>query len=112
VGDKVTVTVNSQGTPNCVPDVLTIGKSMGSVVVKWTMATPGYEITGVTKIGGDPLDPSVFSKSKAKNKGGWQITDKNEHKDDYAYVITVKSTATGKECAYDPLIRNGGRGHN
>jgi len=106
---QVSVKVNAQGKPSCTPDELSVGKSNGTVVIKWSMDTAGYKITGITKNNGDPLKASVFSSSKANGNTGWKITDKNDDTKSYKYKLVVESTSTGEEVAHDPVIKNGGR---
>lgn len=108
---RVDVIVDKHGNITCDPNKLKIGKTQGSVVIKWKMQSDGWEVTGITDPDGNPLSTKRFKDSRKdkKDKKKWRIRDMNDKIKDYEYVVHVKSTKTGECKAHDPMIRNGGR---
>jgi len=106
---SVKVYVDDEGAITCKPDPLKVGKTQGSVVIKWKMKTAGWEITGITDPDGNPLPKRKFIDSKKDDKTDWKIRDMNYDIDEYEYVVHVQSLKTGECIAHDPIIRNGGR---
>ena len=110
MGDKIMVTVDTSGTPSCVPNPLDVGKSNGNVVIKWRLENDAtsklYEVTNVT-IADDST--GEFSNPGKDSGDGWKITNKNDNTNLYSYEITVGLKTTGEQTSHDPGIRNGGR---
>ena len=100
----VSVTVSDSGVVTASPDPLDVGKSNGTVVINFDMATDGWEITDITGL------PSDEFTEQGKNGKGWKVKDKNDNTLSYKYDIKLKATVSGEEKELDPIIKNGGRG--
>ena len=106
--NKVDVYVDAEENVSCVPDILETGRSWRKFRLYWNMATDGYEICGITKPDGNPLDPNVFYDPK-KNGRGWRMKNINPKPDEFEYVVLVRRIGSDDCIAHDPAIKNGGR---
>ena len=105
---RVKVYVDAEGNVSVNKDPMYVGKTRGSVTIKWKMQSEGWEITNITDPQGNPLPAGEFKKSR-KDNADWKIKDMNYKIGDYEYVIHVQQIETGECMAHDPVIRNGGR---
>lgn len=109
MADQITVSVGASGNVCCHPDELDVGKSNGTVIIKWKMDNDAtsklYEVSNI-----EIKDNNGQFTGSSKDVGdGWKITDKNDNTEVYKYDITVKNKNDGVEITLDPTVRNGGR---
>ena len=106
----VTVDVSDTGEITCSPNPVDITKGASSVLLTFTLDTPGYRFKTTKAIELDePQDDFPFASWTIDDTQAC-LFDRNKNADTLAYSVTVVDTKTGKEYTVDPEIKNGGGG--